>query len=50
MGIDGLVFVGHGRSDARAMVSAVRSAKQAVDNQLLDQLRNAITKSLQKET
>jgi phosphate acyltransferase len=49
MGIDGLVFVGHGRSDARAMVSAVRGAKQAVDNQLLPELRKAITSSLQKE-
>ena len=43
MGIDALVFVGHGRSDARAMVSAIRSAKQAVDNQLLENLRTAIT-------
>jgi glycerol-3-phosphate acyltransferase PlsX len=49
MGIDGLVFVGHGRSDARAMVSAVRGAKQAIDNQLLSELRKAITLSLQKE-
>ena len=49
MGIDALVFVGHGRSDARAMVSAIRSAKQAVDNQLLDQLRKAIISSMQKD-
>jgi phosphate acyltransferase len=49
MGINALVFVGHGRSDARAMVSAVRGAKQAVDNQLLLELRKAITLSLQKE-
>ena len=49
MGIDALVFVGHGRSDAKAMVSAVRAAKQAVDNHLLDELRAAITSSIQKE-
>jgi glycerol-3-phosphate acyltransferase PlsX len=49
MGIDALVFVGHGRSDARAMVSAVRGAKQAVDNHLLPELRKAITSSLLKE-
>lgn len=49
MGLDGLVFVGHGRSDARAMVSAVRAAKQAVDNQLLAELRKAITSSIQKD-
>lgn len=49
MGIDALVFVGHGRSDARAMVSAIRSAKQAVDNQLLNKLRKAITTTMQEE-
>lgn len=47
LGIDGLVFVGHGRSDARAMVSAVGAAKQAVDNDLLPALRRAIQESLQ---
>lgn len=46
MGIDALVYVGHGRSDARAMVSAIKSAKQAVDNQLLPNLRSAITTRL----
>lgn len=49
LGIDALVFVGHGRSDARAMVSAIRTAKQAVDNHLLDELRKAITESIQEE-
>ena len=42
LGINAPVFVGHGRSDARAMVSAIRSAKQAIDNHLLDELRKAI--------
>lgn len=42
LGIDAPVFVGHGRSDARAMVSAIRGANQAVDNHLLEELRNAI--------
>ncbi|MFU8826222.1 MAG: phosphate acyltransferase PlsX [Brevefilum sp.] len=46
LGIDALVFVGHGRSDARAMVSAIKSAKHAVDNQLLPNLRSAITTRL----
>lgn len=49
LGIDALVFVGHGRSDARAMVSAIRSAKQAIDNQLLGNLRQAITDSIQSK-
>jgi len=46
LGIDALVFVGHGRSDAKAIVSAIREAKQAVDNHLLEELRSAITVSL----
>lgn len=49
LGIDAPVFVGHGRSDAKAMVSAVRAAKQAVDNQLLQKLRQAIIQSIQEE-
>lgn len=49
MGIDALVFVGHGRSDTRAMVSAIRSAKQAVDSQLLTQLRKAISSRMQEK-
>lgn len=42
LGIDGLVFVGHGRSDARALVSAIRVAHQAVGADLLNALRTAI--------
>jgi len=42
LGIDGLVFVGHGRSDARAMVSALRVAHQSVQVDLLGSLRTAI--------
>ncbi len=42
LGIDGLVFIGHGRSDARAMLSAIRTARQAVESQLLQALRGAI--------
>ncbi len=48
LGIDGLVFVGHGRSDARALVSAIRAAKQAVDNDLLNKLRLAISANNQE--
>jgi phosphate acyltransferase len=46
LGIDGLVFVGHGRSDARAMVSALRVAHQSVQVDLLDSLRTAIQERL----
>lgn len=42
LGIDGLVFVGHGRSDARALVSGIRVARQAVEANLLEEIRTAI--------
>jgi glycerol-3-phosphate acyltransferase PlsX len=42
LGINGLVFVGHGRSDARALVSAIRVARQAVEADLLSALRTGI--------
>jgi glycerol-3-phosphate acyltransferase PlsX len=46
LGIDGLVFVGHGRSDARALVNAIRVARQAVGADLLNALRTAIQERL----
>jgi glycerol-3-phosphate acyltransferase PlsX len=48
LGINGLVFVGHGRSDARALVSAIRTARQAVQADLLGALRGAIQEQLQQ--
>jgi glycerol-3-phosphate acyltransferase PlsX len=48
LGIDSLVFVGHGRSDTRAVVSAIRAAKQSVDNDLLNKLRKAISENIQE--
>ena len=49
LGIDALVFVGHGRSDAKAIVSAINAAKDSVDKQLLTKLRMAITESIPEE-
>ena len=46
LGIDGLVFIGHGRSDSRAMLSAIRTARQAVEAQLIGALRSAIQEQL----
>jgi glycerol-3-phosphate acyltransferase PlsX len=42
LGIDGLVFVGHGRSDGRALISAIRVARQAVESGLMPAMRQAI--------
>ncbi len=47
LGIDGLVFVGHGRSDSRAMYNAIRIARQAVKADLLPALRSAIEERLE---
>jgi glycerol-3-phosphate acyltransferase PlsX len=46
LGIAGLVFVGHGRSDARALVSALRVARQAVSEGLLEAMAGAIQSRL----
>ena len=48
LGINGLVFIGHGRSDAFAMKNAIRVAKQAVDVKVLDAMKSAIEESLKK--
>ena len=46
LGINGLVFIGHGRSDALAIKNAVRVAKQAVDAKVLDSLRDEVARRL----
>ena len=42
LGIDGLVFVGHGRSNAKALVSAIRLAEITADTNLLEEMRKNI--------
>lgn len=46
LGINGLVFIGHGRSDAHALVNAIRSARQAVEANLLGSMQTAIQQRL----
>lgn len=46
LGIDGLVFVGHGRSDALALVNSLKRAQQAVEAGLLASLKEAIQSEL----
>ena len=48
LGVNGLVFIGHGRSDALAIKSAIRVAKEAVDAKVLDAMKSAIEESLKK--
>jgi glycerol-3-phosphate acyltransferase PlsX len=47
LGIDGLVFIGHGRSDSYAIVSAIRSARQAIESDLLGALNTAVQERLE---
>jgi len=39
LGVNGLVFIGHGRSDARAIVSSLRVAREAARSGMLEALR-----------
>jgi len=48
LGVNGLVFIGHGRSDAIAIKNAVRVAKQAVESGVLASIRSAIEQSLKE--
>ena len=42
LGVRGLVFVGHGRSDSKAIVNAIRVAREAVEGNLLEALESTI--------
>lgn len=42
LGVNGLVFIGHGRSDAKAMLSSIKMAKNAISNNLLKSLKNSL--------
>ena len=48
LGVNGLVFIGHGRSDSLAIKSAVRVAKGAAEAKVLDAIKAAIEESLKK--
>jgi len=48
LGVNGLVFIGHGRSDAFAIKSAVRVAREAAEAKVLDAIKSAIEESLKK--
>jgi len=41
LGVNGLVFIGHGRSDARAIFSALRVAREAAQSGMLAAIREA---------
>jgi glycerol-3-phosphate acyltransferase PlsX len=39
VGVDGVTVIGHGRSNARAVFSAIRAARDAVQNNVMERLR-----------
>lgn len=49
LGINGLVFVGHGRSNGQAIFSALRAARQAVQANLMQALGAAIQEQLKRQ-
>jgi glycerol-3-phosphate acyltransferase PlsX len=46
IGVNGYVFIGHGRSDSRSLVSAIRNTRQIVQSGLLVNLKKAIQERL----
>ncbi len=42
LGVDGYVFIGHGRSDARALSNGLALAQRAVDSKILETIRSEI--------
>jgi glycerol-3-phosphate acyltransferase PlsX len=48
LGVNGLVFIGHGRSNAHALVSAIKATRASVEANLLGSIRTAIQESIQK--
>jgi phosphate acyltransferase len=49
LGVNGLVFIGHGRSNDIAIKNAVRLARNAVEAGVLDSIRSVIEQSIQEE-
>ena len=48
LGVNGLVFIAHGRSNATAIKNAVRVARNAVEAKVLDAMHQAIEESLKR--
>jgi phosphate acyltransferase len=49
LGVNGLVFIGHGRSNEIAIKNAVRLARNAVELGVLESIRSAIEKSIREK-
>ncbi len=49
LGVNGLVFIGHGRSDSLAIKNAIRLARDAVEAHVLEAMKSAIEESLKRQ-
>lgn len=49
LGVNGLVFIGHGRFESTGVFNAIRVARQAVENQLLTALQDAVATRLSSD-
>ena len=45
LGLDGICIIGHGRSRARAVASAVGAAKEAVSSKVVESIRDSLARS-----
>jgi glycerol-3-phosphate acyltransferase PlsX len=45
LGVDGVVIIGHGRSDARAVKNAIRQARDAVAGSIVQAIRQGLSRS-----
>lgn len=50
LGVDGVVVIGHGRSNARAIFNAIRAARDAVRNGVLERIRETAAANPAKVT
>ncbi|NDJ62124.1 MAG: phosphate acyltransferase PlsX [Chloroflexi bacterium] len=50
LGIDGVVIIGHGRSNAKAIKNAIGQARRAVDGQVIDAIRQGIARTALTDT
>ena len=50
LGVNGLVLIGHGRSDATAIKNSIRLAKEAADVNVVGEIRTAIEESLKRQS
>ncbi len=43
LGVDGVCIISHGSSSARAIVNAIKVAREMVDGDLVEHLRDAVS-------